>query len=108
MAVWDKITEFREDGYYIGWHRLHPEIHESRKPPYVKAKHSLVQIGGKPGLYEVLGQTVMRSVFARPGEKRREVVFKKVYMARTLTEAQQIATRLKRGLAKQFDKLSRD
>ncbi len=41
MAKWELITEVKDAGYYIGWKRVHPEIHMP-EPMEPMSKTSLV------------------------------------------------------------------
>jgi len=108
MATWQKLEEVKPSekygpGSYIGWWREHPNIHQLSTEPYVYKKTSLVQIGGHPGRYEVLAQTVIHSILeGRPGV-RGTVIFKETHGFDNIGDARGWVDSQKTKLSRQFD-----
>ncbi len=101
---WELITEVKDSGYYIGWKRVHPNIHDMLDSP--ASKTSIVQIGGSKQNYEVRGLTYAHSVFAKVGTAGTKL-FDETSHFKSLMEARIKANALKKQIAKQFDKLTR-
>ena len=106
MAKWDKVTEVKENGYYIGWYRRHPMIHMRKDGPC--AKDSLVQISStRDGAFTIEGYTYAHIFPFTPGQKG-ITLLKEFRYAKGLKEAKNKAAELKSYLAKRFDPVTRD
>lgn len=107
MARWELIEEIRDTGYYIGWSRKHPYVHRP-VPMQPMSKASLVQIGGRKGMYKVKGLTFAHSIFGKVwGEHEIGLkLFDKTYIVKTLEDARSKATELKKEIAKTFDSVT--
>jgi len=106
MSKWELLTEIKDTGYYIGWRRIHPNIHMPI-PMQPMSKTSLVQIGGQDGLYQVRGLTYAHSIFLAHEHKAGLKLFDESHHSKTIEEARTKATELKRKIAKLFDDVSR-
>jgi len=104
MAKWELIGEVKDTGYYIGWGCEHKMIH-CPEPMEPMGKHSLVQIGGHEGDYQVRGLTYAHSVFEPHKEGLK--LFDETYRCQAIIEAQSKATELKKKVAKLFDDITR-
>ena len=108
MAKWQIAAESGspKGSYYIGWYRNHPNIHMTAKEP--RSKTSLVQIGGSPGSYHVLGQTTTHRVLVSPVGVKGKTIYKRVGVFASLSTAQKVATRLKKLLANRYDRVTKE
>lgn len=106
---WEIILELKDTGYYICWRRIHGEIHMP-EPMMPMSKDSIVQIGGKEGMYEIRGMTTAHCIFPNEkysvGKPGLSLFDKKVFKP-TLAEAQAVASEFKKEIAKRFDKVTR-
>lgn len=102
MSNWELLGEIKDSGYYISWKRQHKMIHMP-EPMQPMSKASLVQISGRNGEFQVRGLTYAHSVFDIHAHRAGLKLFDETRHTGTLTEAQRIATELKRKIAKQFD-----